>query len=84
MRPTPIRCRLTGPTVWLHDDRTCLVGNLCLYALQIIKIRKFNAADQRFERILIMRISCYRKRSKASSMEGMVHRDDLVIIAAVF
>ena len=36
-----------------------LVGNLCFYALEIIEICKFDSADQRFERILIVGITGY-------------------------
>ena len=43
-----------------HDDRAGLVGNLCFYALEIIEICKFDSADQRFERILIVGITGYR------------------------
>ena len=67
----------------LQNDRTGLFRNLRFYALQVVEIRKPDSSDQRTERILIMGISCHRKRAHTPSMERVVHGNDLMVTVSV-
>ena len=67
----------------LSDDRAGLICNLSLYAFQIIKICKLHTAHQWLKGLSVMSSSCYGKCSDTSSMEGMVHGNDLMICMSV-
>ena len=65
------------------DDRAGLICDLSLYTLKIIEIRKLHTAHQRLKGLSVMSSSCYGKSSDTSSMEGMVHGNDLMICMSV-
>ena len=67
----------------LSDDRAGLICDLSLYALKVIKIRKLHTTHQRLKGLSVMSSSCYGKCSDTSSMEGMVHGNDLMICMSV-
>lgn len=41
----------------LHDNGAGLIGEQCLHAVQIIKLREFDVRNQRSERLLVVVIS---------------------------
>ena len=67
----------------LSDNCAGLICDLSLYTLKIIKIRKLHTAHQRLKGLSVMSSSCYGKCSDTSSMEGMVHGNDLMICMSV-
>ena len=66
----------------LHDNGAGLFIDLSFHTFQIIKVCKADTADQRLKRLLIMGISRYGQSSQTSSMEGMVHGNDLMVGAS--
>ena len=78
-------CRInTAFTLYnFSDNRAGLICNLSLYAFQIIKICKLHTAHQWLKGLSVMSSSCYGKCSDTSSMEGMVHGNDLMICMSV-
>ena len=67
----------------LHNNCTCFICNLGLYTLKIIEISKFHTTHERLKRLTIMGISSDRKCSDRSSMERMIHSNDLMICMSV-
>ena len=67
----------------LSNNCAGLICDLSLYTLKIIKIRKLHTAHQRLKGLSVMSSSCYGKSSDTSSMEGMVHGNDLMICMSV-
>ena len=67
----------------LSNNCAGLICDLSLYALKVIEIRKLHTTHQRLKGLSVMSSSCYGKSSDTSSMEGMVHGNDLMICMSV-
>ena len=75
-------CRV-NTTFALHyfcNDSAGLVCDLGFDTFQIIKICKSHTTDQWFKGFSVMFGSCYRKRPHTSSMERMIHGNNLIFL----
>ena len=78
-------CRINSafPLNHLCENGAGFVCDLGFYTFQIIKIRKFHAADQWLKGFPVMSGPGNRKSSHAPSVEGMVHGNDLISLPVI-